>query len=206
MPNPTDEHSLVEMLLRQDDTIIPRLLDYYGYELTKFLARKYSRDLLFVQDVVTDALILLWQNPRKYDPGKSSLKTFLARDIEGDLLNAIEREARQKKSATIVELETNTRNIDSGENPLQQIVSEEIILKIKRFFESIFPSETDQRLAWMMEVEQVRETRHFALELDLNHLEEEHLEREVKRVKDRIKAQLKRKDWAALKEKLKRHD
>lgn len=206
MPNPTDEHSLVEMLFRQDNTIIPRLLDYYGYELTKVLARKYSRDLLFVQDVVTDALILLWQNPRKYDPGKSSLKTFLAWDIEGDLLNAMEREARQKKSATIVELESNTRNIDSGENPLQHIASNETVQKIERFFAAIFPEEVDRRLAWMMEVEQIRETALFAMELNLDHLEAEHQEQEVKRVKDRIKVQLKRKGWADFKEKLRRHD
>lgn len=98
MPNPADEHKLIELLLQKDDTIIPRLLDYYGIELTKVLTRKYDCDILFVQDVVTDAFILLWQNPGKYDPAKSSLKTFLAKDVEGDLLNALEREARQKKN------------------------------------------------------------------------------------------------------------
>lgn len=206
MRNSGDEIRLVEMLFQKDDTIIARLLEYYGYELTGVLARKFNCDALFVQDVVTDALIQLWQNPGKYKPEKSSLKTFLARDIEGDLLNALERETRQKKSATIVELETNTRNIDSGEDALQRITSEETLLEIRNLFALIFPNENDQRIAWMMEVEQIRETAFFITELEINHLTEEQQEHEVKRTKDRIKAQLKRKGWAEFKEKLKRHD
>ena len=137
---------------------------------------------------------------------KSSLKTFLARDIEGDLLNALERKTRQKKSATIVELETNTRNIDSGEDSLLRITSEETLLEIRNLFALIFPNENDQRIAWMMEVEQIRETTFFITELEISHLPEDQQEHEVKRTKNRIKAQLKRKGWADFKEKLKRHD
>lgn len=89
---------------------------------------------------------------------------------------------------------------------MRRIASDEIAQEIERFFASIFPDEIDQRLAWMMEVEQIRETALFAMELNLNHLEDKRQEQEVKRVKDRIKVHLKRKGWADFKEKLRRHD
>ncbi len=199
----TEEKTLVEMLLRRDDTIVARILDFYGYKLTAVLAHKFGRDKVFVQDIVTDAVIQLWQNPDKYDSSKSSLKTFLSRDVEGDLLNAIAQEKKQKKSAIFVELESNTRNIETGEDSIQTIFSEEAVSLIHHFFASIFPDKIDQRLAWLIEIEQIRETDYFSEELDIAHLLPQIQEREVKRAKDRIKAQLKRKGWAMFKEKLK---
>jgi len=198
-----DEKTLVEMLFQQDDTVIHRILDFYGYKLAMFLARKYGRDAAFVHDIVTDAVIQLWQNPDKYDPSKSSLKTFLARDVEGDLLNALAQETRKKKSGILVELEPNTRNIETGEDLVQLVFTEEVATEIRRFFASILPHETDQRLAWLIEIEQTRETAHFSEELGISHLSLQDQESEVKRAKDRIKAQLKRKGWTAFKEKLK---
>ncbi len=186
----------------RDDTIVARILDFYGYKLTAVLAHKFGRDKVFVQDIVTDAVIQLWQNPDKYDSSKSSLKTFLSRDVEGDLLNAIAQEKKQKKSAIFVELESNTRNIETGEDSIQTIFSEEAVSLI-HFFASIFPDKIDQRLAWLIEIEQIRETDYFSEELDIAHLLPQIQEREVKRAKDRIKAQLKRKGWAMFKEKLK---
>lgn len=203
MSHPTDEKTLVEMLFRRDDTVIPRILDFYGYELTAVLSRKYGRDIIIVQDVVTDSIIQLWQNPEKYDPTKSSLKTFLARDVEYDLLNALEKEKRQKESAILVELEPNTRNIETGEDPTQLVFSETVEVNVRRFLASIFPNALDQQLAWLIEIEQIRETSLFAEELEITHLSLQDQELEVKRTKDRIKAQLKRKGWAEFKEKLK---
>ena len=205
MAQPTDEKTLVEMLFRQDDTIISRLLDFYGYELTNVLTHRFGRDATFVQDVVTDALIQLWQNPHKYDPTKSSLKTFLARDVEGDLLNALAKKKGQKKSLILVELESNTRNIGTGEDLVQQVFTEEVTAEVRRFFASILPDESDQRLAWLIEIEQIRESAYFSEELGITHLSPQSQESEVKRAKDRIKAQLKRKGWAAFKEKLKQY-
>ena len=135
------------------------------------------------------------RNPKKFNPQKSSLKTFLFLDVKGDIINAIEKKNRKKNSAenNLVELDNNYRNIDlETETEELEINYTKLSEKLAAYFATIFAKERDQKLAWMIKVEKNRETKKYCQLLGIKQLDSREQEDLVKKHKDRINVQLKR--------------
>src|SRR5687767_5108616 len=112
-----NEKHLIEALFNQDDTILPRLYVEYGEKMKEHFLFKFpvfKLDSFPLEDIITDALLNLCRNPQKFDPQKSSLKTYLFRDVKGDIINLISKRKSRKNSVhnNLVEVDTVFGNIE----------------------------------------------------------------------------------------------
>lgn len=192
------EEELTEALFKQEDTILAELYSKYAEDLREHFLIKFpvfQLDAFGLETTITDALINLCNNPKKFDPEKSSLKTFLFRDIKFDIINALEKRKNKSNSVNnnLVELETISRNIDAiSEEEEFEIDYTKLAVRLNSYFENVFPNAIDQKLAWMIKVEKVKETKSYSNLLGLADLSAREQEDIVKRHKDRINVRLKR--------------
>lgn len=202
-----NEEEWVTKLKNRDDTVLALLYEHFAEALYNFFIQRFSLEPSVLRDVICDALINLSQNPQKYDASRSSLKTFVYRDVEGDIKNKLESLKRPKNKIyqNLVELNQVLGNKQSVKHSNTEMEQSEIAKAIKNFFGDTFPDETDQEVAWMMKVEKIKDTETYAALLNAADLPKEEKEALVKRCKDRINVQLKRKGWEAFQEKMKRN-
>lgn len=192
------EDELVEALSKQEDTILAELYYKYAKELREHFLIEFpvfQLDAFQLDDTITDALINLCNNPKKFDPEKSSLKTFLFRDVRFDIINALEKRKNKSNSVNnnLVELETASRNIDTITDDEEfEIDYGKLSESLSSYFETVFSNDLDRKLAWMIKVEKVRETKSYSNLLGLVDLSVSEQEEIVKRHKDRIIVRLKR--------------
>jgi len=194
---------LVVMLFQHDSMALACLYRVHANNLLQYFTIKFkglNKDE--ISDLITDSFIKLVDHPEKFQAGKSSLKTFLIRDISRDILNSIAKKDRAKKRLTIVELSNEHGNIE-----LEEGIGEADILqaKIQNFFKDVFESERDIQLAWMMEVHKKRDTSLYANLLQITHLSFEEQKNAVKQHKDRIQKRLNRGGWKSFLLKLQKH-
>lgn len=178
---------LSELLYTKSDFALTVIFEIYSKILLNYFVQKYksiNRD--DIGSIVTDSMLNLVDNPEKYDKSKSSLKTYLIRDIHGDLKNSF-----KKRKLTVVELVEENGN-NKNEYHLEV---EEQIAQIKEFIKNVFNNELDCQIAWMIEIDKERKTEDYIEPLQIHHLPYSQQQIEVKKHKDRIQAQLKRKGW-----------
>lgn len=194
----SEEKELIDALFKKDDTILARLYLKFAEDLREYFLNKFpifKLDPFPLEDIITDALMKICKYPEKFNPEKSSLKTFLFLDVKGDIINAIEKKNRKKNSAenNLVELDTNYRNIDlETETEELEINYIKLSEKLSAYFATIFSKERDQKLAWMIKVEKNKETKKYCQLLGIEQLDSGEQEDIVKKHKDRINVGLKR--------------
>ena len=187
----TDDE-LVEMLCGNSDFALVAIFETYKDVLLNYFVFNYNHiDEADISSIITDSIIKLTDKPEKYDKAKSALKTYLIIDIEGDILNLIEKKKRKKNKLYFVELDENNGNINED----NKVEIEEQEIQIKKFFQTVFSNDLDCQLAWMIEIEKDRNTEKYVEHLQIKHLTSAEQREEVKRNKDRITAKLKRKGW-----------
>ena len=207
MRHKVQEKEIVERLLASDDTILACLYETYAAPLLRYFRIKFATlDELLLIDSICDALINLFQNPSQYQPHKASLKTYLITDIRGNILNAIRKIEAEDKKFHIVALPPGYGNneAEAFEETLDEARIIELGQQVQTYFKETFRNQDDERIAWMMKIDKVRPTAPYAEILMLQHLSKEEQEAEVKRHKDRIGAQLRRKGWEVFIQKIKR--
>jgi hypothetical protein len=160
-----------------------------------------SFDSDLVDECVLDTLLHFPQQPEKYRPEKGSLWTYLYIDAKGNLLNALEREARKDRhreaALPSVALEAQSRN-EQQEDELWKLPTEEppVLLPagvdfdlLQREVEVILSNDTDLAIVELM-VAGTRETERFSSVLGISDLPLKAQRQEVKRVKDKWKKRL----------------
>lgn len=194
----SEEKDLVDALFKKDDTTLAQLYLKYAEDLRESFLIEFpifKLDPFPLEDVITDALMNICKYPQKFNPEKSSLKTFLFRDVKGDIINTLNKRKRKKNSAhnNLVELDPNSRNIDL-KNETEELEVDHIKLseKFAVYFATIFANERDQKLAWMIKVEKDKETKKYCELLEIEQLNSTEQEEIVKKHKDRINVRLKR--------------
>lgn len=156
------------------------------------------RDPYLVQDVVTDSLFTLAQQPMRYAPEKASLWSYLYTDAKGDLLNAIERERKRWKDATfdLVEHDVHDRGTNVEAEVLNALVPdglpagmtlEEVLAMVR---ETISDPQDRELLELMLEGE--RKSEAFSQVLGIGNMTPLEQRRIIKQRKDRIDARLRR--------------
>ena len=102
-PSPPLESEILARLLRDDESAIQDLVRAYGPTISCALSQKYkgcqSREDL--EDVLAIALFRLWQNRRRFDSTKASLRTWfycIAENVIQDVLRSGWHKARRREA------------------------------------------------------------------------------------------------------------
>lgn len=193
---------LIDKLVQHDATALRCLYEVHAKDLLNYFILRYnSLSKEEISDAITDALIKLVDNPAAFKPGSSSLKTYLIRDIKGDILNTLAKIQRAKKKLSVVELSDDDGNIkEESTNEVKDLE-----LKVQNFLAKILDNERDIQLAWMMEIDRERATSEFVRVLQKTQLPPAEQKAEVKKHKDRIKKRLNRNGWEDFLKKLKQN-
>ncbi len=198
-----EDRELHDRLLRGDPTapaeLAERFLEPVARRVAGRVARAYTNDLAY--DMAVDAILKLGRQPRRYDPGRGSLLTFLVLDAEGDAKNAARREDRHQfhqSPIEDVELLALQRKLYSA-GPEDLLVRDDVVhlppgVSKDEALEAIrraFPDERDRQALQLMGA-RVRPTAAYARVFGLEQLGPEEQRRAVKREKDRIMVKGKR--------------
>jgi RNA polymerase sigma-70 factor (ECF subfamily) len=149
------------------------------------------------QAAIDQALFDYVQQPGRYDPARGDLARFLRMAARSDLMNLLAQEQRhqvQRVPWSVVEDDQQGRYL-SGREPepaavLQDREEDERWQAFLRSVKAKCTAAENQVLDLMMAGQ--RQCQAFAAALDIGHLPAAEQEREVKRVKDRIKKRLER--------------
>ncbi|MDN5211619.1 hypothetical protein QQ020_06140 [Fulvivirgaceae bacterium BMA12] len=192
------ERQLHSRVLEGDEVAASILFSKYSdsiiQELSRIFPEVVKQDLESIYEGVTDAFLSYLAQPEKFDPNKATLRAYLLMAAKGDMKNIIDKKARAlKKVGQSVELNEEVRNskVDEMKNPEEQLLHQEVLSLKKDQLRALFPKEIDFEVAELV-LYGVRETGPYAKILELDDLEEAEQQREVKKVKDRIKVKLKR--------------
>jgi hypothetical protein len=167
------------------------------------LAARYPRlDPHLRQTAAHEALLGYFKDPRQYVPERADLGLFLRMAARRDLQNLIEREDRHHRREipwTAVEEGDGSRNL-SGEKaeatPVDEFERCEQAKRWHAYLESLAATfSAEERCVWDLMLAGERSVTAFATVLGLTDRSAEEQAREVKRIKDRIKARIKRGGW-----------
>lgn len=203
MRSKISDSEMLESLLRKEDIALAMLFEAYANDLFDYFKIEFlTVDEQILQSCVCDSLIEFAGHPERYQPEKSALRTYLILDIKRNILNAIDKDRRRKKK--IVELSSkHGNNKEDDETPDEDINTAFLKHRVEEYFKSVFNDALDQRLAWMIMIEKKRQTSTYIDLLNIQQLSGAAQKDEVKKNKDRISAQLRRKGWANFIKKLK---
>lgn len=178
-------------LLEGDETASAELFVLFYDELVRYFIKAFGdwMDVELIKDQVSTAFIKLIDQPEKYNPAKAPLKSYLQMDIRGNIFTFL-----KKKSPKLVELTENIQNSIYSKRLENQVISKDLVNKVKIKLKSLFPEEPDFEVAWNMICGE-RSTEIFAKILAIEQLPSDQQKKEVKRNKDRINKQLQRNNW-----------
>jgi RNA polymerase sigma-70 factor (ECF subfamily) len=95
------ERVLVERLIDGDETALADLYDRYG-GFVHALAMRTLIDRQAAEDVTQDVFVSLWEHPERIEPGRGTLRGFLATLTHRRAVEAIRREeARRRREARV---------------------------------------------------------------------------------------------------------
>jgi hypothetical protein len=197
-PSPDEGLRLHLRLLEQDPVAPADVCRAYIKPLADWLDGTFRLgDPDLAHTAAGDALLKYVQHPEAYDPRGASLAAYLRMAARGDLVNLLDKEGRHQRQRVpwkVVELDQEGGNLFGREDePSRQLERAEEAAAWQQFLRSVQEGWTpaEQRaLEFMLAGE--RSTAVFAAALGFGSLPAAEQEREVKRVKDRILARLKR--------------
>jgi hypothetical protein len=155
-----------------------------------------ERDLIW--NATVDSVFDYILHPEKFDPNKSGLLGYLKRAAERDLINAVQKDRRQRRGESLygdVEEGIRARNTPSELARIVRDAEEETVSRIQRERDAAAAThagnERDHVLLRLI-VSGERSTSKFAAVLGIEALSVAEQRRIVKQHKDRLKVQLKR--------------
>jgi hypothetical protein len=149
------------------------------------------------QTAAHEALIKYFNNPTSYDPGRASLATYLRMAARGDLWNLLRGEARHhlhRVTWSVVEDDEEGGNLSGREEePVLRLEREEETAQGQAFLRAVEARCTEaERGVLELLLAGERQTSAYAAALGVGGLPVAEQEREVKRVKGRLKKRLER--------------
>lgn len=198
-----EARALYERLLAEDPVAPSDLAVTYLERLTTWLIAHNPR--VHPNDCATaagDAILALIKNPKTYKPGRQTLEVYLRMSASGDLKNLLGSERRHREHRADWQAVAHSPVArkyleDTGADPariLEQREDEALMaVRSSPGAESLRAGLTPEE-ARVIELMQMRErkTALYAAALGISDLAFQEQQREVKRVKDRLKKRLKR--------------
>ncbi|HWL65866.1 MAG TPA: sigma-70 family RNA polymerase sigma factor [Actinomycetota bacterium] len=98
--------ALAERLLVRDETALRSVIDLYG-DVVFGMARRIVIEPSLAEEVAQDTFLALWRRPGAFDPGRGSLKGFLAGIARNKAIDLVRREEslRRTKDSLLAEAE-----------------------------------------------------------------------------------------------------
>jgi hypothetical protein len=190
-PEAHEVEELFQRLCRGDELALSDFLAAVLDPLVEHLRRwRHGVDDHARITAAEDAVLNLVHKPSSYDPAGRGLIGFLCMSAEGDLLNALEKEARHhanRKNSECVELAPDGRNAEV-ENTTDDLPS----LDDPHFVAEIASFSATERVVYELMRAGERATAAFAQALGIGHLPPDEQARAVKRTKDRVIKRLQR--------------
>jgi RNA polymerase sigma-70 factor (ECF subfamily) len=183
--------------LARDPTAAADLAAFTLQPLVRSLRAQFPRvDLHTIEEVAIDVILDLAEQPERFDPARSSLRTYLRMAAQGDLKNWLRSERRRGSHVLpMVDVDLSARAgkrlVDGTPDPAavlasQDIVSAETLALVRASF-----SDVEWDVVLLM-TEGERRTATYARILGLAEQSEIAQARAVKRVKDRLLKRLQR--------------
>jgi hypothetical protein len=194
-PGHDDGRALHARLLRCDPTATADLAETYLPPLVGWLRRTYPRvDDALLESLAIDLVLALGQHPERFDPDRSSLPAYLRMAARGDVKNALETEHRRAAHLAPldnVELQSPARNsVWASSSGLTDTVAETLDDERAAAMLEHFTGRDRDIVELMWDGE--RRSEVFAETLGLQTWPRDERDREVKRVKDRLKKRVQR--------------
>ncbi len=189
-----DDRALHARLLRRDPTAPADLAQGHLAPLVAWLLDTFPHDdPALLETVAIDLILDLGQRPEQYDPGRSSLASYLRMAARGDRKNALESEHRRRRHHAPledVELQAPARNRwwPVPLDPVEAVDDEDGDARVAAL-RARFHGPEREVVDLILDGE--RRTEAFAAVLGLHDRPREEQMREVKRAKDRLKKRMK---------------
>lgn len=187
--------ALHQLVQSGDELALAKLYDAYSEGVIKVLRFEFSdfaqQDEFYILEAVNEAFLGYYNNPNSFDPSQKTLKNFLIMAAKRDVLNIISRDKKHQGKINLpenVEVEENLWNSIKGDTHStdEKIVQKESMILIEEELSKHFSDKRDIEMAKMI-IQGERETESFAIILQIEELEKNKKQAEVKRNKDRIK-------------------
>lgn len=188
-PSRSDQDRLHDALRGGDPTASARIVKALLEPLVERLRWKWPHaDPHDLEQQAADSLLKYLEAPQRYDPKRASLLTYLVLDAHGDLVNAYNSPRRLAEVPDEnVALSADTRNNDVDEFSAAQATQEDE--ELEQLLDGAFPETADRMVVELLR-DGVRSNAPYAAALGISHLPIDQQNREVKRVKDRVKKKL----------------
>lgn len=177
-------------LIGEDPTASADLYRAIFSPLVGWLHAKYrATDREPIRDATTDALVDYIKHPKKWDPIRGTLISYICMAADRDLQNALKKLQRRRKhevlSADVEDEALDGNVLPEGANPSDALAS------LLPALETHLTSERDRRLLNLM-LEGERSTDKFSEVLGIQNLPKQQKARTVKQHKDRLKKVIQR--------------
>ncbi|MBE2224987.1 MAG: hypothetical protein IAF02_25835, partial [Anaerolineae bacterium] len=182
-----------------DVTAFAELSEFALPHLVGFLQQQFpTQEVHQVEITAIDTLMAYQMLPNKYNADKLSLFAYLRMAARGDMLNAIDKEARRaqrnqpiddpmlQSQLPSLDLLTQTGELDEWLETHTKLSRTELLQKLDADLDK-----TDKEMLLLM-FDGVRDTARYAAVLDISHLPQPEQQAEVKRAKDRLQKRLQR--------------
>jgi hypothetical protein len=187
-----EDHALHARLLAGDPTASAVVAERYLTAVIEALEWAFPKvDEVLRWTAASDAILAYVEAPGAYDPGARSLAGYLKMAARGDLLNELDRLKRRPPHENLedhVELAGARRNREEDTPEIEQALIDE------DFWDKLEAHVTDptERAVLELMMEGERETAAFAVAMGISGLDVEEQRTEVKRMKDKVKARIRR--------------
>lgn len=171
------------------DQLATRLYPILVQELTN---RMYQgTDSMLIEEAVGEAFLNYCQNPSRYNPSLSTLKSFLLMEAEHDLKNALARERRQTQYQVPLGSSYNDGVEQDIIDESQDLDAHVQVNELRERILRVFTDPLDKGIAELL-LDRVRSAEPYIRLLGLDGLPDSEQKKQVKRHKDRIKWHLRR--------------
>lgn len=184
--------SLHYRLMAGDDVIVTsEIAEALLPPLIGRLRRRFfwHSDQHMIEEQAGQSLLNYFSRPAIFDPTKGTLLGFLKMDASRNILDIIRAE-RRKKDVEVPLVYAEYLVTGESDGPDWEIIRSDLS-PVLRQLDARLTDPLDRRLLALM-VDGERSTGAYAVELEIQHLEQHEQERVVKRHKDRLKKKLQR--------------
>lgn len=190
---PDDGLELHRRLVAGSKTASAQLASAFLAELFSRLRGRHRQDIAddLLHEAAEDAILALIKNPLSFKPEKQkSLINYLVMSAEGDLRNALQKQPALKLVELPDDIGNSISGDDSGSTRLE--VEEELRLAeplLRAVCEGLDEKECE---CLMLKLDGERKTERFAAVLGIEHLSQSEQQEQVKKVKDKLEARIRR--------------
>jgi len=120
-----DDEALSERLIEGDQDALHEAYQRHGHRVYRVAYGLLRRSEL-AEDITQDVFVRLWRKPRRYDPSRGSLASFLQLDAHGRSVDLIRSEEARAKREIADERRSSNHQAGPEEEAMKMITSERV--------------------------------------------------------------------------------